>query len=254
MHDFCPCCCSARFLRPRPPAPAMHADTTTALPHPQQLRSPPHTLCTVAAALQSVAYPSTCHLTHLHAQIWACALARLFQAHCLSLPSTNSPPLRTALTAPPHSLTTSLTMPKEKTTRKAKASKADGKKKKGTHPTPAPSPALRVAQLTASQTPTHPSAVFLPTCSSPTTCAIRFARRTPASSLVRRHDPPAPDVYSRTPQARSARSWVRGGRLFPRSSAPPTRPRLRTTRRGTRTRRLPTTLYVTHSLDCWTRH
>merc|ERR1711977_595897 len=75
------------------------------------------------------------------------------------------------------------------------------------------------------RTPTCRSAVCPPTCSSPTTSATRFARRTLVSS-----------------SARSARSLVRSGRASTTSRRLPTRPRLLPTRSVTRRRRQPTLL------------
>lgn len=76
-------------------------------------------------------------------------------------------------------------MPKEpvasKTRGKGKATKASEKKKKGEF--------LHVTSTDRNanidQTPTPPSVVFLRTCSSPTSSAIRSARKTLASSSVR---------------------------------------------------------------------
>ena len=72
-------------------------------------------------------------------------------------------------------------MPKEKVTR-GKGKKADaGKKKKGMITWIHGCDTVANSQ----QTPTRPSVVSPPTCSSPTSSATRSARRTPASSSVR---------------------------------------------------------------------
>jgi hypothetical protein len=74
-------------------------------------------------------------------------------------------------------------MPKEKTTtRKAAAKgKADGGKKKKGEPNLV---GVSLTLLTRHQIQTCQSAVFQPTCSLPTSSAIRFATTIQASSLV----------------------------------------------------------------------
>jgi hypothetical protein len=135
-------------------------------------------------------------------------------------------------------------MPKEKVTRgKGKATKAEGgKKKKGKLFACSCCPQ---SMLTSEKTPTRPSVVSLPTCSSPTSSARRSVRTTPVSSsvslLLRNSNSNA--IASNPIQVRSASSSARSGRLCPRSSVPHTRPRLPPTRSGTKRRR-PLTKYA----------
>lgn len=78
----------------------------------------------------------------------------------------------------------SIIMPKEKATRKTKASKAEtgGKRKKGNETRPLDLYLLLNAP--PSQIPMRPSVVFLPTCSSPTTIVTLSAKKIRVSPLV----------------------------------------------------------------------